>query len=83
MKIVDDTCIEETSKESTAKHSKSEVKNIINFLKDSKKKKDGIGVSNSVGIGVSNSVGIGVSTRAGSTRVTRSMGGGTDTNLQP
>ena len=70
MKIVDDNFIEETSGESSKKNSKAEVKNIINFLKESKKKKDGIGVSNSVGIGVS-------------TRVTRSMGGGTDTNLQP
>ena len=78
MKIVDDTCIEETSKESTAKHSKSVVENIINFLKESKKKKDGIGVSTSVGIGTS--VG---STRVTRSMATRSMGGGTDTNLQP
>ena len=67
MKIVDETCIEQTSENSRDKNSKSVVENIINFLKESKKKKDGIGVSTSVGIGVSTSVGIGTSTSVGST----------------
>ena len=47
---------------SEKKHSKCLVENTINFWKEWKEKKDGIGVS---------------------TRDTRSMGGGTEINLQP